>query len=103
MKELSKNTLRRSGIITLQEAIEYLDHEFLTHRFHVTHYGGCAILFNKDTFHPDIKDTSVYLHDTRDDQQHDVQGESGWVQQGVVSRASFRRLPHSGKSFFTTH
>ena len=53
------------------------------------------------SFHPDIKDTSVYLHDTRDDKQHEVQGESGWVQQGVISRVSFRRLPHSGKSFFT--
>ena len=56
---------------------------------------------SKRTLHPDIKDTSVYLHDTRDDQQHDVKGESGWVQQGVISRASFRRLPHNGKSFFS--
>ena len=87
--------------ITLQESIEYLDHEFLTHRFHVTHYGGYSILFDKDTFHPNIKVTSVYLHDTGDDQQHDVQGESGCVLQGVISRASFRRLPHNGKSFFT--
>ena len=37
-------------IITPQEAIEYLEHDFLTNRFHVTHYGGCAFLFNKDTF-----------------------------------------------------
>ena len=22
--------------------------------FHVTHYGGCAIPFNKDTFHPNV-------------------------------------------------
>ena len=27
-----------------QEAIEYVDHELLTNRFHVTHYGGCAVL-----------------------------------------------------------
>ena len=89
-------------IITLQEAIEYLDHEFLTNRFFVTHHGGCAILFNNDTSHPDIKVSSVYLHDTRDGQQQDVkEEESGWVLQGVVSRASFRRLPRNGKSFFT--
>ena len=50
-------------IITLQEAIEYLDHEFLTNRFHVTHHGACAVLFNKDT--SDIKVSSFYLHDTR--------------------------------------
>ena len=63
--------------ITLQ-AIEYLDSEFLTNRFHVTNYGACAILFNKDTFLQDIKVTSVHLHDTRDAQQQDVkEGESG--------------------------
>ena len=37
-----------------------------------------AILFNKDTLHPDIKVTSAYLHDTKDGQQQDVkEGESG--------------------------
>ena len=93
-----------SGIaITLQEAIEYLDSEYWTNRFYVTHHGGCAILFNKDTFHQDVKVTSVYLHDTRDPQQQDVkEGELGWVLQGVISRASFPRLPRNVKSFFTT-
>ena len=33
---------------TLPEAIEYVDYELLTNRFHVTHYGGCAVLFNKE-------------------------------------------------------
>ena len=32
-------------MIALQEAIEYLEHEYLTSHFHVTHYGGCAVLF----------------------------------------------------------
>ena len=41
-------------IIILQEAIEYVDHELFTNRFHVTHYGRCAVLFNKDTFFPDV-------------------------------------------------
>ena len=27
---------------------------FLTSHFYVTHCGGCAVLFNKDTFHSDI-------------------------------------------------
>ena len=48
-------------IITLQEAIEYVDHELLTNRFDVTHCGGWAVLFNQDTFLPDIKVKSVYL------------------------------------------
>ena len=26
-----------------QEAIEYVDHELLANKFHVTHYGGCAV------------------------------------------------------------
>ena len=30
-----------------------------------------------------------------------IEGETGWVLQGVISRASFRRQPSSGKSFFT--
>ena len=102
-KKPSKSTLRgRWHIITLQEALEYLDHEYLTNRFPVTHYGGCAVLFNKEIFHPDIKCFSVHLHDTRDGQQQVVkEGQSGWVLQGVISRASFRRLPRNGKSFFT--
>ena len=51
--------------ITVQEAIEYVDHELLTNRFHVTHNGGCAVLFNKDTFFPDVKVKSIHLHDVR--------------------------------------
>ena len=87
--------------ITLQEAIEYVDHELLTNRFHVTHYGGCAVLFNKDTFFPNIKVKSINLRDTRHDLPDKVfEGESGWVIQGVISRACFRRQPH-GSPFFT--
>ena len=52
-------------VITLQGASEYVDHDILTHRFHVTLYGGCAILFNLDTFYPNIDVKSIYLHDTR--------------------------------------
>ena len=77
-------------IITLQEATEYLEHDFLTNRFHVTHHGGCSVLFNKDTFFSDIKVSSVYLHDTRACEQDKIkEGESVWVLQGVVSKISF--------------
>ena len=37
---VEKHIAGKWHIITLQEAIEYLDHEFLTNRFHVTHCGG---------------------------------------------------------------
>ena len=70
--------------ITLQEAIEYVDHDILTNRFHVTHYGGCAVLFNKDTFYTNIEVKSLYLHDTRRELPDQVmEGNPGLVLQGV--------------------
>ena len=89
---IEKHIAVKWHIITLQEAIEYLDQEFLSNRFHVTQYGGCAILLNKDTFFSDIKVTSLYLHDLRYSQQDKVkEGDTGWVLQVVISRASFHR------------
>ena len=68
----------------------------------MTHFAGCAVLFNKDTFYPNIDVKSIYLHDTRRRlQDHIVEGEHGWVLQGVVSRASFRRAASSGQTAFT--
>ena len=97
-----KQIAGRWHVITLQEASEYVDHDILTYRFHVTHYGGCAILFNKDAFHPNIDVKSIYLHDTRRDlPDHVMEGDQGWVMQGVLSRASFRRPPLSGQETFT--
>ena len=88
--------------ITLQEAADYVDHELLTNRFHVTHYAGCAVLINKDTFYPNVDVKSIYLHDTRRDLPDQVmEGEQGWVMQGVLSRAIFRRPPVSGQKYFT--
>ena len=89
-------------VITLQEATVYVDHYILTNPFHVTHYGGCAILFNKDTIYPDIEVKSFYLHDTRRELPDKVmEGDQGWVLQGVLSRASFHRRPLSGQKTFT--
>ena len=76
--------------------------KFVDHRFHVTHYGGCAVLFNKDTFYPDIEVKSIYLHDTRRELLDQVEeGDPGWVLQGVLSRAFFRRRPLRGHKTFT--
>ena len=76
--------------------------DILTGRFHVIHYAGCAILFNKDTFNTNNDVKSVYLHDTRRDLPDQVMGgEQGWVMQGVLSRASFRRPPLSEQETFT--
>ena len=43
---IEKQIARKWHIITLQEAIEYVDHELLTNRFH---YGGRVVLFNIKT------------------------------------------------------
>ena len=99
----SKSRSQVSGMsTTLQEAAEYVDHDLLTSRFHVTHCAGCAILFNKDTFYPYIDVKSICLHDTRRDLLDQVmEGEQVWVMQGVLSRASFRRPPVGGQKIFT--
>ena len=77
-------------VVTLQEVIDDVDHELRTKRFHVTHNGGCAVLFNKDTFYPDIEVKSSSLHDTRRELPDKVmEGGQGWVMQGVLSRAHF--------------
>ena len=97
-----KQIAGRWHIKTLQEASEYVDHDILTSRFHVTHYAGGAILFNEDTFYPNIDVKSIYLHETRRDLPDQVmEGDQGWVMQGVLSRASFRRPPTSGQVTFT--
>ena len=81
---------------------EHLEHENLTNRFHISHFAGCAVLFNKDTFYPDVRVNSVYIHDTKTGQQQVVRkSETGCVLQAVVSRAAFRRVPRNGKSYFT--
>ena len=89
-------------VITLQEAIDDVDHDIFTNRFHVTHYGGCAVLFNTETFYPDIEVKSLYFHDTRRELPDKVlEGDSAWFLQGVLSRTSFRRPPLSGQKTFT--
>ena len=86
----------------MQEASDYVDHELLTNRFHVTLHAGGAVLFNKDTFYPNVDVKSIYIHDTRRELPDQVmEGEQEWVLQGDLSRASFRRSPVSGQKFFT--
>ena len=97
-----KQIAGRWYITTLQEASQKVEHEILRERFHVTHFAGCAILFNKDTFYLDISVKSLYHHHTRRGLQDQViEGKQGWVLQGVLSRASFRRAAASGQKAFT--
>ena len=55
----------------------------------MTHYGGCAILFKKDTFYTNIDVKSIYLHDTRRDLL-EMEGEQ--VHHFVVHHSAARRL-----------
>ena len=71
---IEKLILGKLHIITLQGAIKYVDHEFLTNRFHVT---------TTEDFH-------FYRNDLLDTVR---EGDSGWVIQCVLSRALFRRQP----------
>ena len=51
---------------------------------------------------PNVDVKSIYLHDTRRELPDQVtEGEQGWVLQGVLSRASFRRAPVSGQKYLT--
>ena len=62
----------------------------LTNTFHGAHYGGCAVLLNKDTFFADVKVKSTYLHDTRRELPDEVMGgDSGWVFTGRASTCLF--------------
>ena len=59
------------------------------------------MLFNQDTF-PVVKVKTIYLHDVRRALPDKVmEGDSGWVLQGVLSRASFRRQPPNGQKTFS--
>ena len=99
---IEKQIAGKWHLTTLQEASDDVEHEILHERFHVTHFAGCAVLFIKDPFYPDISVKSIYLHDTRRGvQDHIVEGEHGWVLQGVLSRASCRRAAASGQKVFT--
>ena len=48
-------------VVALQEAIEFHEDDAITRQFHVAHLRGCAALFNKDTFEPDLQVKSIYL------------------------------------------
>ena len=89
---LLRNTIAgKWNVIAPQEAVEYLQHNYLTTHFFVSHFAVCAFLFNKDTFYSDLRVSSVHIHDTTSGQMVVKEGQNGWVLQGVISRATCRR------------
>ena len=89
---IEKQIAGKWHVVTLQEAIDSVDHELLTNRFHVTHYGGCAVHFNKDTFFLNVEVKSTYLQDIRRGLPDKVmEGDQGWVPQGVTILSTPKR------------
>ena len=78
----------REGAHALQEATEYFQHQCFTNHFYITHFAGCAILFN--TFHSDIQFNSVYIHSNRNG------AASGHERRTVRMGTTSRHLPCLG-------
>ena len=72
---------RGTGVIERhRREIEYPQDETLTNRFHISHFAGCAVLYNTDTLFPDVRVSSFYIHDTKNRPQQIVrEGEAGWA------------------------
>ena len=76
-EELSKNNLQENGTLS-----------------------PCRRRLSMSTTNSSLK--SIYLHDTRHElPEKVVEGDQGWILQGVLSRASFRRQPLIGQKTFT--
>ena len=48
--------------MALQVSLEFLQHEDVTRQFFVTHFHGCATLFNKHTFEQDVEVKAIRIH-----------------------------------------
>ena len=92
-----RSTLYVNGTLLQYEKRSSISSMRLMNHFYIIQIAGCAVLFSKD-----VRVNSVYILDTRTWHQQVVkEGQSGWVLQAVISRASFWRIPCNGKSCFT--
>ena len=99
---IEKQIAGKCHMITLQEMIEYVDHELLTNKVPRNLLREMRGTIQQGYLFPDVKVKSIYLHDTRRVLPGKVMaGDSGWVLQGVLSRGSLRRQPLSGQKTFT--
>ena len=97
---LSKSNLQEGGISQpYRKLLRKSNTKFFVNGFTVAHFAGCAILFKKDTFYPDISVKSLYLHHTRRGLQDQVvEGKQGWV---FCHAPHFVVLLPSGQKAFT--
>ena len=80
---LLRNKLRVNGTLLLcKKPSNGCSTNMLPTHFYVSHFAGCAILYNKDTISSDLLGSSVYIHD-RKSVQH-------VVKEGRYSRPSYR-------------
>ena len=93
---LLRNKLRVNGTLLLcKNPLNGCSTNTLPTHFYVSHFAGCAILFNKDTISSDLLGSSVDIHD-RKSGQHVVKEDQ--VLQAVISRGMVRRTPRNGNS-----
>ena len=96
---LLRNKLRVNGTLLLcKNPLNSCSTNTLPTHFYVSHFAGCAILYNKDTISSDLLGSSVYIHD-RKSGQHVVK--EGQVLQAVISRGMVRRTLRDGNPHFT--
>ena len=99
---IDKQIAGKWHFIISEEASDYVDHTIQHERFHVTHFAGCAVLFNKDTLYTNVDVKSIHSHDTRRVlHDHTFEGEHGWGYMVLCPRASFRRAAASGQTVIT--
>ena len=99
---LLRNKLRVNGTLLLcKNPSNSCSTNTLPTHFYVSHFAGCAILYDKDTISSDLLGSSVYIHDRKSGQHVVKEGQNGWVLQAVISRGMVRRTPRNGKPHFT--
>ena len=81
-----------------QVAPHYLTGDDRLHRpqrnyeaIHISQYGGCTVLFNKDTFYSEVEASSIYWPDTRrEERDRAAERGQGFFMSGVLARATFK-------------
>ena len=56
-----EHILQGNGTLLLYRKLQ---HEPFTNCFRIPHFAGCAVLFNKDTFYPDVRVSSALFTST---------------------------------------
>ena len=90
-------------IVTLQEASDYVDHDILQETISRDPLCGLRDSLRQGHLQPQHRTSNLSTFMTQGEACKIIfiEGEQGWVLQGVLSRAIFRRPPVSGQKYFT--